>query len=121
MRMPPAPPPRQVIGTIDGSGRVVLVDRCAPEGSPTPVDLDLEKVLGDMPNKTFRRVLACLCGFDRKPEPTAPLAFPEGTTAAAALDRRFLTTKARPPSQPRAAASPGRLPHAGAAAGRSNA
>jgi phosphoribosylformylglycinamidine synthase len=47
-----------VIGAIDGSGRVVLVDREAPEGAPTPVDLDLEKVLGDMPNKTFRRVAA---------------------------------------------------------------
>ncbi len=52
---PPCPPPHaQVIGAIDGSGRVVLRDREAPEGSPVPVDLDLEKVLGDMPNKTFR-------------------------------------------------------------------
>lgn len=48
----------QVIGTVDGSGRVVLVDRDAAPGSPMPVDLDLEKVLGDMPNKTFR--CACL-------------------------------------------------------------
>ncbi len=53
--------PYQVIGTIDGSGRVVLVDRAAPEGSPTPVDLDLEKVLGDMPNKTFRSVHLWMC------------------------------------------------------------
>jgi phosphoribosylformylglycinamidine synthase len=44
----------QVIGVIDGSGRVVLKDAEAPEGSPTPVDLDLEKVLGDMPKKTFK-------------------------------------------------------------------
>ncbi|KAI7838801.1 hypothetical protein COHA_007416 [Chlorella ohadii] len=84
-----------VIGAIDGSGRVVLRDREAPEGSPVPVDLDLEKVLGDMPNKTFR--------FDRKAEPTADLSLPAGTSAAEALDRvlrlpsvcskRFLTTK----------------------------
>ena len=47
-------PAAKVIGAIDGSGRVVLVDKDAPEGAPTPVDLDLEKVLGDMPNKTFR-------------------------------------------------------------------
>ena len=44
----------QVIGTISGSGRVVLVDRNAQQGDPVPVDLDLEKVLGDMPNKTFK-------------------------------------------------------------------
>ena len=51
---PPARAPPQVIGVIDGSGRVVLKDAEAPEGSPTPVDLDLEKVLGDMPKKTFK-------------------------------------------------------------------
>lgn len=45
---------QQVIGSISGSGRVVLVDREAKPGDPVPVDLDLEKVLGDMPNKTFR-------------------------------------------------------------------
>ena len=50
----PSLPRRQVIGALDGSGRVVLKDREAPAGTPTPVDLDLEKVLGDMPNKTFR-------------------------------------------------------------------
>lgn len=42
---------------------MVLKDREAPEGSPTPVDLDLEKVLGDMPNKTFKCVLGV--GFRR--------------------------------------------------------
>lgn len=74
---PPLPPtthPRlipflQVIGTISGSGRVVLVDREAKPEDPVPVDLDLEKVLGDMPNKTFRRarlsahLRANLCGL----------------------------------------------------------
>ncbi|PSC73466.1 putative phosphoribosylformylglycinamidine chloroplastic mitochondrial [Micractinium conductrix] len=85
----------QVIGTIDGSGRVVLKDAEAPEGTPTPVDLDLEKVLGDMPNKTFK--------FERRVEPTSAVSLPAGTTTAAALDRvlrlpsvcskRFLTTK----------------------------
>ena len=43
----------QVIGSIDGSGRVRLVDKTAPAGTPTPVDLDLEQVLGSMPDKTF--------------------------------------------------------------------
>ena len=34
----------QVIGTIDGSGRVTLVDKNAPADAPPAVDLDLEKV-----------------------------------------------------------------------------
>jgi hypothetical protein len=34
----------QVIGQIDGSGRVKLVDKNAPAGTPPAVDLDLEKV-----------------------------------------------------------------------------
>ena len=34
---------RQVIGSISGSGRITLVDKEAPAGEPTPVDLDLEK------------------------------------------------------------------------------
>jgi hypothetical protein len=35
---------QQVIGSISGSGRITLVDKQAPPDSPTPVDLDLEKV-----------------------------------------------------------------------------
>jgi hypothetical protein len=34
----------QVIGSISGSGRITLVDKEAPPGTPTPVDLDLDKV-----------------------------------------------------------------------------
>ena len=34
----------QVLGEIDGSGRITLVDPTAPPEAPTPVDLDLEKV-----------------------------------------------------------------------------
>jgi phosphoribosylformylglycinamidine synthase len=34
----------QVLGEIDGSGRITLVDPTAPPDAPTPVDLDLEKV-----------------------------------------------------------------------------
>jgi hypothetical protein len=34
----------QVIGTIDGSGRVRLVDKLAEPGTPTPVDLNLDQV-----------------------------------------------------------------------------
>jgi len=85
----------QVIGAIDGCGRVVLEDKEAPAGTPTPVDLDLEKVLGDMPDKTFR--------FQRSEETTAILSLPPDATTKSALDRmlrlpsicskRFLTSK----------------------------
>lgn len=37
----------QVIGTIDGSGRVRLVDKQAEPGTPTPVDLNLDQVRTD--------------------------------------------------------------------------
>ena len=59
------------------------------------MDLELEKVLGDMPRKTYT--------FARKQNMHQPLSLPGGTTAADALDRvlrlpavhskRFLTTK----------------------------
>jgi phosphoribosylformylglycinamidine synthase len=85
----------QVIGSIDGCGRVVLEDREAPPGAPTPVDLDLEKVLGDMPNKSFK--------FERRSKNLAPVTIPTGLTPADALDavlrlpsvcsKRFLTSK----------------------------
>lgn len=85
----------QIIGSIDGSGKVVLVDKEAPEGTQNPVDLDLEKVLGDMPNKTYK--------FSRRDETLIPLTIPDGTTISSALERvlklpsvcskRFLTTK----------------------------
>lgn len=42
-----------VIGTISGSGRVILVDKFAAPGTPVPEDLELEKVLGDLPQKTY--------------------------------------------------------------------
>ncbi|KAJ8530021.1 hypothetical protein K7X08_036856 [Anisodus acutangulus] len=50
-----------VIGTTNGEGRIVLqdsvaIEKCRSSGLPPPppaVDLVLEKVLGDMPKKTF--------------------------------------------------------------------
>ncbi|MGE5190373.1 MAG: phosphoribosylformylglycinamidine synthase [Gemmatimonadota bacterium] len=84
--------PCAFIGTITGDGRIVLHDET--DGS-TPVDLDLEKVLGDMPQKKFR--------LDRIPPKLAPLALPRNLAVRAALDRvlrlvsvgskRFLTNK----------------------------
>lgn len=92
-----------VIGTISGDGRVVLVDSLAVEKSksnglpppPLAVDLELEKVLGDMPQKSFE--------FNRIVYPLDPLDIAPGVTVMDSLKRvlrlpsvcskRFLTTK----------------------------
>ena len=86
----------QVIGTCDGSGRIVLRDSAAPADTPSPVNLDLETVLGDLPRKSYE--------FPEYDASWAqPLALPGGETVQAALERvlklpsvcskRFLTTK----------------------------
>lgn len=62
----------QVLGSIDGSGKITLVDPTAAPDEPLPVDLDLELVLGSMPNKTFR--------FERTPFTPEPLSIPEVQT-----------------------------------------
>lgn len=80
------------LGTIDGSGRVVLWDSAQERAVE---DLDLEKVLGSLPQKMF---------VDARVAPSsAPLEIPSGVTLGDALDRvlslmsigskRFLTTK----------------------------
>ncbi|KAF3433666.1 hypothetical protein FNV43_RR24769 [Rhamnella rubrinervis] len=93
-----------VIGTINGQGRVVLVDSkaiedCRSRGLPSPppaVDLELDKVLGDdMPQKCFE--------FDRVSDAREPLDIAPGITLMDSLKRvlrllsvcskRFLTTK----------------------------
>ncbi|MBF8259315.1 MAG: purL, partial [Actinobacteria bacterium] len=84
--------PCAFIGRITGDGRIVLHDET--DGS-APVDLDLEKILGDMPQKTFR--------LDRITPDLAPLSLPPGLRVKDALDRvlrlvsvgskRFLTNK----------------------------
>ncbi|XP_006863468.1 PREDICTED: phosphoribosylformylglycinamidine synthase [Chrysochloris asiatica] len=100
--------PACFVGTITGDQRIVLVDdREFPVGingqgdafpslpSPTPVDLELEWVLGKMPRKEFflQRQLPVL----------QPLALPPGLSVRLALDRvlrlpavaskRYLTNK----------------------------
>ena len=77
---------------MTGDGQVVVFDS---KDNTTPVDLDLEKVLGDMPQKPFK--------LDRFPIHTEPLTLPENLTVEKALDRvlrlvsvgskRFLTNK----------------------------
>ncbi|KAH0920107.1 hypothetical protein HID58_027767 [Brassica napus] len=92
-----------VLGTINGEGRCTLIDstakaKCEKEGLPPPppaVDLELEKVLGDMPKKTFE--------FNRVDYAREPLDIAPGITLMDSLKRvlrlpsvsskRFLTTK----------------------------
>ncbi|KAJ0578913.1 putative phosphoribosylformylglycinamidine synthase [Helianthus annuus] len=83
-----------VIGVINGEGHVRLVDSYAPE-KPPAVDLELEKVLGDMPQKTFE--------FHRVNDKVESLEIAPGITLMDSLKRvlrlpsvcskRFLTTK----------------------------
>ncbi len=84
--------PCAVIGEITGDGFIVLYDEL--DGS-TPVNLELSKILGDMPQKTFE--------IKRTVRNNKPLEFSEGLNIRDALDRvlrllsvgskRFLTNK----------------------------
>jgi phosphoribosylformylglycinamidine synthase len=84
--------PFAVVGRVTGDGRIVLHDE---RDETTPVDLELETVLGAMPRKAFE--------LARRPPAITPLRLPGGLTVRAALDRvlrlvsvgskRFLTTK----------------------------
>ena len=68
--------PMRILGEVTGDGRVVVED--SKDGS-TPVDLPLELVLGDMPQKVF---------VDKHTQiELKPVSLPEGTTVASALDR----------------------------------
>ena len=68
--------PCAFIGEITGDGYIVLHDET--DGS-TPVNLHLEKVLGHMPQKTFR--------LDRVKRKRLPLELPQDLTVREALDR----------------------------------
>ncbi|KAL5221585.1 hypothetical protein ABZP36_026298 [Zizania latifolia] len=92
-----------VIGKIDGCGKIVLIDSAAVEHAklndlplPTPVeDLELEKVLGDMPQKTFefKRVSLVLEPLDIAPEVTIMDALKRVLRLPSVCSKRFLTTK----------------------------
>ncbi|XP_044855933.1 phosphoribosylformylglycinamidine synthase isoform X2 [Mauremys mutica] len=97
--------PVDVVGTVTGDGRIVLVDDLEapvtdvgpgkPNGKRTPVDLQLETVLGRMPRKEF--VLS------RQRPALRPLRLPPGLSVGDALERvlrlpavaskRYLTNK----------------------------
>ena len=82
----------EILGEITGDGRIVVHDN---EDDSTPVDLELEKILGKMPQKTFTDNSVDL---DLK-----PLELPKGLTISQALEKvlrllsvgskRFLTSK----------------------------
>jgi|Deesub1362A_J573_1020465.scaffolds.fasta_scaffold00045_109 phosphoribosylformylglycinamidine synthase len=84
--------PCAFVGEITGDGYVVLYD--SNDGS-TPVNLELKKVLGEMPQKTFN--------IERIQPALKPLSLPENLTVKDALQRvlrlvsvgskRFLTNK----------------------------
>jgi phosphoribosylformylglycinamidine synthase len=84
--------PMAVIGRVTGDGYIVLYDET---DNSTPENLELAKVLGDMPQKTFR--------LDRKITTLKPLELPKDLTVRKAIDRvlrllsvgskRFLTNK----------------------------
>lgn len=71
----------EVLGQVTGDGKIVLVDSSLYETAENymPVNLELEKILGDMPQKTF--------SFER-PEPNLkPLKLPSNITVRSALKR----------------------------------
>lgn len=84
--------PAAVIGEITGDGNIVLYDET---DCSTPVNLNLEKVLGDMPAKTFR--------MERIYSYPQPFSLPQNAGLEEALERilslvsvgskRFLTNK----------------------------
>ncbi|HTF99934.1 MAG TPA: phosphoribosylformylglycinamidine synthase [Nitrospirota bacterium] len=84
--------PFAIIGRVTGDGRLVLHDS---RDDTTPENLELSKVLGDMPQKVFK--------LDRRATAVRPLVLPSGLTVRSALERvlrlisvgskRFLTNK----------------------------
>jgi len=84
--------PMAIIGAITGDGYITLHDEL---NGTTPENLELAKVLGDMPQKVFR--------LERKKTTLKPLKLPKDLTIRSALDRvlrlvsvgskRFLTNK----------------------------
>lgn len=68
--------PVAIIGTVTGDGFIVLHDAL---DDSTPENLELAKVLGDMPQKTFH--------LDREQRMLKPLALPGDLTVRRALDR----------------------------------
>lgn len=92
-----------VIGTISGSGKIELIDsaaikHCESSGLPLPppaVDLELEKVLGDMPQKCFKsnRMQLAQEPLDIAPATTVMDSLKRVLRLPSVGSKRFLTTK----------------------------
>lgn len=96
--------PFSVVGEVTGDGRVVVVDG---DTGDIPVDLELAKVLGELPRKTFT---------DTRP-PLAPSAYPVvETTVANALDKVLRLMQVRVSRQPRGSAPSPAIPIAACSA-----
>ena len=90
--------PVAYVGTVTGDGRIVLRDGVAAPGARDPVDMDLEKVLGNMPQKTYN-----LARVQPPASGSVPFSPPATATLREMLDRvlrvlavgskRFLTNK----------------------------
>ena len=72
--------PGSLLGQITGDGRVVLTDSRATGDAARPVDLDLQLVLADMPQKTFESTRQKVAGL------LVPLKLPKDLTVADALE-----------------------------------
>jgi len=81
-----------VLGEIDGSGKIVLYDS---KEDKNIVDLDLESVLGDLPQKTFvsDRLRPALEEFKLPSSETIESALDRVLRLATVSSKRFLTTK----------------------------
>jgi phosphoribosylformylglycinamidine synthase len=70
--------PCEVLGEVTGNGKIVLVDS---KNGTRPVDLELSRILGDMPQKTFT--------FERLSKKRLPLKLPKNLTVKQALKKVF--------------------------------
>ena len=84
-----------VLGSVTGSGRITVIDPEAPPGTPTPEDLDLEAVLGDVPKKKYdlKRDKPLNSKFDMMADETIASMLDRVLLLPSVCSKRFLTTK----------------------------
>jgi len=68
----------EVLGEVDNSGKITLIDS---EKNNTPVELELEKILGKMPQKTFK--------FEHKQKYLDPVKIPEDLSLEKIIEKVF--------------------------------
>jgi phosphoribosylformylglycinamidine synthase len=82
----------EILGTVTGDGRFVVYDG---QDGTTPVDLELQEVLGNIPQKTFydNRREAALPPLELPPDLTVPEALDNVLRLVSVGSKRFLTNK----------------------------